>query len=94
MRSSVALVVALACTVVAWAPAARPARRPLPLSRLRVPAQLPGLNDEAVLQSAQYYEETCIEEEACELPGDDSFTVAILGDLHLDPRKVSTRCCS
>ncbi len=24
----------------------------------------------------------------CELPGDDEFTVAILGDLHLDPRKM------
>ena len=28
------------------------------------------------------------EEELCELPGDDEFTVAILGDLHLDPRKM------
>lgn len=30
----------------------------------------------------------CVEEEECELPADDEFTVAILGDLHLDPRKM------
>ena len=28
------------------------------------------------------------EPETCEIPGDDEFTIAILGDLHLDPRKM------
>ena len=36
-----------------------------------------------------YYEDKlCVQEEECELPGSDEFTVAILGDLHLDPRKM------
>ena len=28
------------------------------------------------------------EEEECEVPGDDEFMIAVLGDLHLDPRKM------
>jgi len=28
------------------------------------------------------------DEEVCNIPGDDEFTIAILGDLHLDPRKM------
>ena len=32
--------------------------------------------------------EDSVVEEVCEVPGDDEFTVAILGDLHLDPRKM------
>ena len=36
-----------------------------------------------------YYEDKlCVEEEECELPEEGEFTVAILGDLHLDPRKL------
>ena len=36
-----------------------------------------------------YADKLCAEvEEECELPGGDEFTVAILGDLHLDPRKM------
>ena len=36
-----------------------------------------------------YAEKLCDDEEAeCELPGSDEFTVAVLGDLHLDPRKM------
>jgi len=47
------------------------------------------------MQSATYYEdkycppdEAVVEMEICELPEDDNFMVAILGDLHLDPRKM------
>ena len=36
-----------------------------------------------------YYEsKLCVEEEECEVPGDDEFMIAVLGDLHLDPRKM------
>jgi len=35
-----------------------------------------------------YADKLCEEEEECELPGDDEFCVAIIGDLHLDPRKM------
>eukprot|EP00613_Pedinella_sp_CCMP2098_P046933 CAMPEP_0171829918 /NCGR_PEP_ID=MMETSP0992-20121227/7956_1 /TAXON_ID=483369 /ORGANISM="non described non described, Strain CCMP2098" /LENGTH=670 /DNA_ID=CAMNT_0012445207 /DNA_START=26 /DNA_END=2038 /DNA_ORIENTATION=- len=48
-----------------------------------------------IFQPAAYYESTlCVEDEEdeedeiCELPGDDDFVVAILGDLHMDPRKM------
>jgi len=43
------------------------------------------------MSGVSYYEDklcASVEEEACELPDDDEFTVAILGDLHLDPRKM------
>jgi len=44
------------------------------------------------METSYYADKLCItdEEEAeqCELPGSDEFTVAILGDLHLDPRKM------
>jgi hypothetical protein len=40
--------------------------------------------------TASYYEEKLCDavEEECEIPDPDEFTVAILGDLHLDPRKM------
>ena len=46
--------------------------------------------DEALQSPTFYADKLCEEdiEEGCELPGDDEFTVAILGDLHLDPRKM------
>ena len=46
--------------------------------------------DEALQSKTFYADKLCEEdiEEGCELPGDDEFTVAILGDLHLDPRKM------
>ena len=50
---------------------------------------------EDAMQSATYYEdkycppdEAMEEMEICDLPEDDNFMVAILGDLHLDPRKL------
>ena len=45
---------------------------------------------EGVDGSTYYADKLCAdeEEEVCEIPGDDEFTVAILGDLHLDPRKM------
>ena len=51
------------------------------------------IDDESVLQSPKYYEDKLcmdedddVEDEICELPGEDEFTVCILGDLHFDPR--------
>ena len=35
-----------------------------------------------------YASKLCVEEEECEVPGDDEFMIAVLGDLHLDPRKM------
>jgi len=41
------------------------------------------------MKGQTYYEDKlCVEEEECELPEEDEFTVAVLGDLHLDPRKM------
>jgi len=47
--------------------------------------------DANVATKAYYASKLCdetAEEEVCEVPGDDEFTVAVLGDLHLDPRKM------
>ena len=35
-----------------------------------------------------YQDKLCVEEEECTIPDEDEFTIAILGDLHLDPRKM------
>ena len=35
-----------------------------------------------------YYKDKLCDDDECELPGSDEFCVAILGDLHLDPRKM------
>jgi len=35
-----------------------------------------------------YYEDKLCVEDECALPGSDEFTIGILGDLHLDPRKM------
>ena len=46
---------------------------------------------EEVIQSKSYYADKLCNEplsDECLIPGDDEFTVAILGDLHLDPRKM------
>jgi len=47
---------------------------------------------EGVDGSTYYADKLCAddedEEELCEIAGDDEFTIAILGDLHLDPRKM------
>jgi hypothetical protein len=52
--------------------------------------------ENAPLQPANYYEATLCEtdkeeDEVCDLPGEADFTVAILGDLHFDPRKMEVR---
>lgn len=48
---------------------------------------------DADLGTSYYEDKLCAsdeeeEEEVCNIPDDDEFTVAILGDLHLDPRKM------
>merc|ERR1719181_1780292 len=39
-------------------------------------------------QGTSYYQDQCKDVEECEVPGDDEFTVCVLGDLHMDPRKM------
>jgi len=43
---------------------------------------------EEVDQGTDFYKDRLCEEDECELPGADEFTVVILGDLHMDPRKL------
>jgi hypothetical protein len=52
--------------------------------------------EDAPLQPTNYYEsalcDTSEEDgEVCDLPSASDFTVAILGDLHFDPRKMEVR---
>ena len=48
-----------------------------------------GVSEEEDIGTTYYEDKLCgTVEEECELPGSDEFTVAILGDLHLDPRKM------
>jgi len=94
MRGAVAaLLVTCSAALRLAAPHALSARLPGPLHRRRfaaVTANADGL--EGSMETSYYADKLCItdEEEAeqCELPGSDEFTVAILGDLHLDPRKM------
>ena len=68
----------------AWVlPAARPG------GRTRTTVMASGLEGDLAGRTF-YADKLCAEEEddGCEVPGDDEFTVAILGDLHLDPRKM------
>ena len=51
------------------------------------PAKAESLDGD--LSGQTYYQDKlCVEEEECAVPGDDEFLVAVLGDLHLDPRKM------
>jgi len=87
MRSSVAVLLAASSGSVSALRfgAARPSARGV-APRSRGP-MLCAAGDE---QGTDYYKDKLCDvvEEECELPGDDEFTVAILGDLHFDPRKM------
>ncbi len=39
-------------------------------------------------QSPTYYQDKLCAEDECELANEDEFCVAVLGDLHIDPRKM------
>ena len=60
------------------------------VARVAAPARCAVSADDAPDEGTTFYaDKLCDEvEEECEVPGDDEFTVAILGDLHLDPRKM------
>jgi len=58
---------------------------PPKVATMPAPTATTGLDAD---MGTDYYASQCVEEEECETPGDDEFTVAILGDLHLDPRKM------
>ena len=51
------------------------------------PAKTGSLDGDLSAQT-YYQDKLCVEEEECAVPGDDEFLVAVLGDLHLDPRKM------
>ena len=51
------------------------------------PAKTGSLDGDLSAQT-YYQDKLCVEEEECTVPGDDEFLVAVLGDLHLDPRKM------
>ena len=61
--------------------------RMLPLQRARV-AMSSASGLEGVDGTTYYEDKLCVEEEECALPEEGDFTIAILGDLHLDPRKM------
>jgi len=60
------------------------------LSPVRPALRVAQMVSEEVDQGTSYYKDQLCdeEEEECQLPGDHDFCVAILGDLHLDPRKM------
>ena len=89
-----AILFALWALVLAAIPAVRAfslvaaVRSPL-ARRLAPPRMQDGLKGD--MSGVSYYgDKLCDneEEEACKIPGDDEFCIAILGDLHLDPRKM------
>ena len=96
-RSSCALALAggLAPLARGFAPLGVPSSRGPPVLRGEEStwswedAKTPQDSKEEVFQSTTYYaDELCDAEEECELPSSDQFCVAVLGDLHIDPRKM------
>mmetsp|Transcript_27321 Transcript_27321/g.86819 ORF Transcript_27321/g.86819 Transcript_27321/m.86819 type:complete len:587 (-) Transcript_27321:397-2157(-) len=89
----VALSLVTGCAL-AWIPSAvhRPDRalgRPARAALSAAPARAGfGRMIEEVDQGTDFYKDRLCEEDECELPGADEFTVVILGDLHMDPRKL------
>ena len=82
MSTWMLLVLAFAPSVLGWGVGQVPARATPARRSAAVRASVKGTN---------YYADKLCEAEAadeCELPSDDEFTVAVLGDLHLDPRKM------
>ncbi|KAJ1459737.1 Metallo-dependent phosphatase-like protein [Pelagophyceae sp. CCMP2097] len=76
------------CAVVAWAllpSAALSLVAPRAAAR-KVQALRAG--DEVFQSNKFYQEQLCDEEDACDIPSPDNFMIAVLGDLHLDPRKM------
>ena len=59
------------------------------IQEARMPSMTSTLDGDMAGQS-YYADKLCdeVEEETCEVPGDDEFTIAVIGDLHLDPRKM------
>ncbi|KAK7236144.1 hypothetical protein SO694_00060050 [Aureococcus anophagefferens] len=85
------MLVALALAAPArafYAPRARTAAAPL-RERASWSWEQVDEKDDEILQSKTYYaDELCEEEEECQLADSDQFCVAVLGDLHMDPRKM------
>ena len=88
-KSRMLVALALAAPARAfYAPRARAAAAPLRERASWSWEQVDDKDDE-ILQSKTYYaDELCEEEEECQLADSDQFCVAVLGDLHMDPRKM------
>jgi GNAT superfamily N-acetyltransferase len=94
-RQSMLAATLLSTGALAWSPAAvhrpdwalgRPARAAVSVAPVRAGAVR---MIEEIDQGTDFYKDRlCDEEEECALPEADEFTVAILGDLHMDPRKL------
>ncbi|KAH8071376.1 hypothetical protein JL721_4351 [Aureococcus anophagefferens] len=91
IRTPGKMLVALALAAPArafYAPRARTAAAPL-RERASWSWEQVDEKDDEILQSKTYYaDELCEEEEECQLADSDQFCVAVLGDLHMDPRKM------
>ena len=49
---------------------------------------LRAINDEIIESPTFYADELCVEDDECAVPDGNQFCVAVLGDLHMDPRKM------
>ena len=83
-----ALLCALASLGTALVSVPRVAAKLTPRGTAYRPGEISAIKDE-IIESATYYaDELCIEEDECAIPDENQFCIAVLGDLHMDPRKM------
>ena len=87
------LLLATPAGLMAYTPGAGRWARPTSLIAPRATAsqlKVASLNDKEIFESTTYYQdELCdVTSDTCQDPGSEAFLLAILGDLHLDPRKM------
>ena len=56
--------------------------------RPKAATPLHAINDEIIESPTFYADELCVEDDECAVPDGNQFCVAVLGDLHMDPRKM------
>ena len=59
-----------------------------PTLRPKAATPLRAINDEIIESPTFYADELCVEDDECAVPDGNQFCVAVLGDLHMDPRKM------
>jgi len=87
------LLLATPAGLMAYTPGAGRWARPTSLIAPRATAsqlKVASLNDKEIFESTTYYQdELCdVTSDTCQDPGSEAFLLAIIGDLHLDPRKM------